>query len=204
MKIKSMAGLAPLLALIAFAVVPAAAQAAPHWYKKNVLVGSAPVTTVTVGTLTLKALGAEIKCKVNDNEEIWNPASGGAGEDLMTGFLLVVPCKNKVASPGCPKGPLTVIAENLPWRTLLVSSTATPPVIRDFIFGVRLWVGCSNSAGTLGDVFEGTLSPEVGVGALIFGGPGGGTLLDSFSNPLEVSGKDNIIAPPGKITAKDP
>jgi hypothetical protein len=82
---KFMTGLAPLLALIAFAVVPAAAQAEPHWYKKGVMVGSAHVATTTIGALTLKALGAEIKCKVNDKEEIWNATGGGAGEDLMTG-----------------------------------------------------------------------------------------------------------------------
>ncbi len=204
MRIRSMAGLAPLLAVLAFAVVAADAQAAPHWYKKNVLVGSIPVTTVTAGTLTLKALGAEIKCKVADKEEIWNPASGGPGEDLMIAFVPASPCKNKVASAACPKGPIAVTAESLPWRTLLVSSTTTPTVIRDLIFGVRLTVGCSNSAGAIGDVFEGTLSPEVGSGVLNFGGPGGGTLVDSFSNPLEVVGADKIVAPPGKITAKDP
>ncbi|HTR88905.1 MAG TPA: hypothetical protein VMG62_02200 [Solirubrobacteraceae bacterium] len=199
---RSTAGLVPLLATIALAVVPAVAQAVPHWYKKNVLVGSAPVATTTVGALTLNALGAEIKCKVNDKEEIWNPASGGPGEDVMTGFALIG-CKNKVATAACPKGAISVISENLPWRTLLV--TISPPnVIRDYIFGVRLNVGCSNSAGALGDVFEGTLTPEVGNGTLIFGGPGGGTLLDSFSNPLTVAGIDKFKAPPGKVTANDP
>ena len=195
-----LAALAPVLAIAAFA---ATAQAEPHWYKKNVLVGPTPVTTTTVGALTLNALGAEIKCKVNDKEEIWNPASGGAGEDLMIGFALTK-CKNKVASPGCPIGPIAVTAENLPWRTLL--KTMPPPgnEIRDFILGVRLNVGCANSAGTTGDVFEGTLSPEVGVGVLIFGGAGGGTLFDAFSNPLTATGPDTIKAPPGKVTAKDP
>lgn len=198
---KFMTGLAPLIAVTAFAVVATAAQAAPHWYKKNALVGSTPVATTTSGTLILKTLGAEIKCKVNDKEEIWNPSSGGAGEDVMTGFALIG-CKNKIATAACPKGKISVIAENLPWRTLLVSTTP-PSVIRDLIFGVKLTVGCSNSAGALGDVFEGTLSPEVGVGTLIFG-PGSGTLLDPFSNPLTISGVDKIVAPPGKVTAKDP
>lgn len=199
---RSLACVTPLLA-ITLAAVPAAAQAAPHWYKKNALVGSAPVPTTTVGVLTIEALGAHIKCKVNDKEEIWNPASGGPGEDLMTGFVLLG-CKNKVASPACPKGPLPVTAENLPWRTLLVTGSTPPGTIRDYIFGVRLTVACSNSAGGIGDVFEGTLSPAVGTGVLQFGGPEGGTLLDSASNPLTVSGKDKIKAPPGKVTAKDP
>ena len=52
--------------------------------------------------------------------------------------------------------------------------------------------------------FEGSLTPEVGNGKLIFGGPGGGELEDPFSNKMEISGTDNMVAPPGKITAKDP
>lgn len=202
MRRKFLAGLVPCVAVAAFALAPAAAQAEPHWYKKGVLVGSAPVATTTVGSVVFKALGAEIKCKVNDKEEIWNPASGGAGEDLMTGFALIK-CKNKVASPACPKGAITVTAENTPWPTRLVSTPPPGSVIRDVINGVKLTVGCAGSSGTVGDVFEGTWSPEVGIGALIFG-PGSGTLLDSSSNPLETTGVDTIKAPPGKITAKDP
>jgi hypothetical protein len=158
--------------------------------------------TATAGTLTLKALGAEIKCKVADKEEIWNPVGGGAGEDLMLGFALVG-CKNKITSAACPKGAISVVAENLPWRSLLETTPPPGSVIRDRIFGVTLNVGCAGSSGTLGDVFEGTLSPEVGAGALIFG-PGSGTLLDSGGNPLTISGVDKIAAPPGKIEAKDP
>ena len=71
---KFFAGLVPLLAITAFAVMPAAAQAEPHWYKKNVLVGPLPVTVATSGSLTFSALGTSIKCKVSDTEEIWNPA----------------------------------------------------------------------------------------------------------------------------------
>ena len=202
MRRKFLAGLVPCVAVAAFALAPAAAQAEPHWYKKGVLVGSAPVATTTKGSVVLKALGAEIKCKVNDKEEIWNPASGGAGEDLMTGFALIN-CKNKIATPACPKGPISVIAENLPWPSRLVTTPPPGSVIRDVIMGVTLNVGCAGSSGTVGDVFEGTWSPEVGVGALIFG-PGSGTLFDSSANPLETTGVDTIKAPPGKIGAKDP
>ena len=202
MRRKFLAGLVPCVAVAAFALAPAAAQAEPHWYKKGVPVGPGPVATTTVGSVVFKVLGAEIKCKVNDKEEIWNPTSGGAGEDLMTGFALIK-CKNKVASPACPKGPITVTAENTPWPTRLVSTPPPGSVIRDVINGVRLTVGCAGSSGTVGDVFEGTWSPEVGIGALIFG-PGSGTLFDSASNPLETTGVDTIKAPPGKIEAKDP
>lgn len=197
---RKLAALAPLLAAVAFAAVPAAAQAVPHWYKKNALVGSAPVPVATAGALTLEALGNTIKCKVKDTEEIWNPASGGPGEDLMTAFQLVG-CKNKVSSPVCPKGAVEVLANGLPWPSVLV----IPPSgagIRDEILKVRLQVRCI--PGTPGDEFEGTLSLEVGNGVLIFGGPEGGQLLDPSSNPLTVTGNDKLIAPPGKVTAKNP
>lgn len=199
---KLLAGLAPLLAVTAFAAMPAAAQAEPHWYKKTKLITSL-TTATTKGTLTLNALGATIKCKVSDTEEIWNPTSGGAGEDLMTSFVLTG-CKNKIASAACPKGPLTVKAEGLPWRSLLVYTPPPSNVIRDEIYKVRLLVGCAGSAGTVGDEFEGTLTPEVGNGFLNFGGPGGGTLYDGGLNPLTVTGVDNIIAPKGTVTAKEP
>ena len=75
-------------------------------------------------------------------------------------------------------------------------------MIRDEIEKVRLVVKCN--AASAGDEFEGTLTPEVGNGVLIFGGPGGGTLFDGSLNPMTVSGKDKLKAPPGKITAKDP
>ena len=103
MRKKLLAGLVPLLAITAFAVVPAAAQASPHWYKKNVLIGSSPVTVATSGSLSFSVLGAVIKCKVSDSEEIWNPVGGGPGEDLMTSFNLTM-CKVKVASSACTKG----------------------------------------------------------------------------------------------------
>ncbi len=203
MRSKLFASLAPLLAITAFAVVPAAAQATPHWYKGVTLVGSSPVTVATGGALTINALSATITCKLTDSEEIWNPIGGGAGEDLMTTFTLSG-CKNKVASAACPKGALTVKAEALPWRSLLYSTPPPGSVIRDEIMKVRLWVGCAGSAGTVGDEFEGTLTPEVGNGVLNFGGPGGGTLYDSGSNPLTVTGVDKLKASKGKITAKDP
>ncbi len=197
---KAFASLAPMLALAVFVVVPAAAQAAPHWYKKNVLLGSAPVTVATSGALTLSALGTVIKCKVSDSEEIWNPASGGPGEDLVGAFTLSK-CKVKAASPVCPKGAAEVLASGLSWPSRLLSTPPPGPVIRDEIAGVRLTIVCSTGVG---DEFVGSLTPEVGNGVLIFGGPGGGTLFDGASNPMTVSGKDKLIAPPGKVTAKDP
>jgi hypothetical protein len=200
MQKKLLAGIAPMLAIVAFAVVPAVAQAEPHWYQKKVLLGASPTTVTTAGTLTLNALSATTVCKVNDAEEIWNPAGGGAGLDLMTAFNLFK-CKVKVASAACPKGPITVVAEGLPWPSRLF--TEPPSTIRDEITKVQLNIGCANSAGTVGDVFEGTLTPQVVKGKLVFGGPSGGTLFDSLLNPMTVSGNDNFVSPK-TILAKDP
>lgn len=195
---KKLMSLVPLLAVAAFAVMPAAAQAEPHWYKKLLPIGPGPIPAATAGALTLNALSATITCKVKDTEEIWNPSSGGAGEDLMTAFTLTG-CKNKVASAACPKGMAEVLPNGLPWPSRLIE--APGGVIEDEILKVRLLVRCV--LGTVGDEFEGTLSPEVGIGALIFG-PGSGTLLDGGSNPLTVTGVDKLIAPKGKVTAKNP
>lgn len=192
--------LSSAVALLAVAIAASgatAAQAAPHWYKKNVLVGTAPVTVATKGTLILSALSTTIKCKVSDTEEIWNPASGGAGEDLMTAFTLTG-CKT-TGSSACPKKAAEVIANGLPWPSRLV--VAGSGAIVDEIMKMRLLVRCI--PGTVGDEFEGTLSPEVGNGLLVFG-PGSGALTDASLNPLTISGNDKLVAPPGKVTAKEP
>jgi hypothetical protein len=197
---KLLAGIAPMLAIVAFAVVPAVAQAEPHWYQKKTLLPVAPTTVATAGTLILNALGATTSCNVSDAEEIWNPVGGGAGQDLTTAFNLSK-CKVKVGSAACPKGAITVLAEGLPWPSRLF--TEPPATIRDEITKVRLNIGCVGSSGTAGDVFEGSLTPQVGKSKLVFGGPGGGTLLDIGANPMTVSGNDNFVSPKG-ILAKDP
>lgn len=198
---KLFAGLAPLLAVMAVVAAPGAAQAAPHWYIKNVPVGPGHVTIATKGKLTISALSATIKCKLADAEEIWNPV-GGAGEDLMTSFVLTG-CKNKVASAACPKGAVEIKAEGLGWPSRLITTPPPGSVIRDEILKIRLVLGCAGSSGTVGDVFEGSLAPEVGNNALIFG-PGSGSLFDSGSNPLTITGTDNLIASKGMVTANDP
>ena len=194
-----LAGLALAGTIAALVAVPAA-QAAPHWYKQKKLLTGAPLAVPTGGGLVLNALGLTINCQVTDTEEIWNPVGGGAGEDLVTAFAFS-PCKVTVASSACPLGPVTVLANGLPWPSQLFSTGPPTPEIRDRIEKVRIWFICV--PGTPPDEFEGTLTPRVGVGKLIFG-PGSGTLLDSSSNPMTVSGVDKLKAPPGVVRAKDP
>jgi hypothetical protein len=197
---KKLHGLIPLLAIVAFTAIPAAAQAVPHWYKKGVPIGSAPVAVATSGSLTVTTPSVTVKCKLVDSEEIWNPASGGPGQDLMTSFTFSG-CKNKASSAVCPKNSATVTANGLPWPSHLFTTSTAPPVIRDEIQKMRLIVQCL--PGTAPFEYEGSLTPEVGNGSLEFGGPGGGTLFEG-ANPLTLTGKDKMKAPPGAITAQDP
>jgi hypothetical protein len=190
---KFFAGIAPLMVVIALAVIPAAAQASPAWFKGKTELTSSPITATTSGVLTFTALGSVIKCKVKDAEELWNPAPGGPGQDLMTAFTLSV-CKVKPALSSCAPGSVEVLANGLPWPSHLIPG----PPIRDEIQKMRILVRCP---GTVGDEFEGSLTPEVAKGALVFG-PGSGTLLDPSSNPMTVSGTDKFEALPGKISAK--
>jgi hypothetical protein len=198
---KKLHGLIPLLALVAFAAIPAAAQAVPHWYKKGVPIGSAPVTVVTSANLTVATPVVTVKCKLADTEEIWNPASGGPGQDLMTSFTFSG-CKNKASTAFCPKNSATVTAIALPWPSHLFTTSTAPPVIRDEIEKMRIVVQCL--PGTPALEYEGSLTPAVGTNSLEFGGPGGGALLEGGVNPLTLTGKDKLKAPGGAITAQDP
>ena len=199
MKTRLITSMAAIAAVAAMAVAPAAASAAPHWYKgaKKPVVGT--VVTKTGGSLTFSSPVAIVKCSVTDTEEIWNPSSGGPGEDLVTAFNLSG-CKVTKSTAACPKKGSTPVASaaGLPWPSILVAGTP----IRDEIMKVRIRVACN--AGAIPDEFEGTLLPAVGAGKLEFGGPGSGELQDPFLNKMEVSGKEAIVAGPGQIKAEDP
>jgi len=193
MRRRLLAGLVPLVVVSALVALPAAAQAAPpHWFQGKVEVTS-PTTVTTGGSLTFTMPMATIKCTVTDAEEIWNPVGGGAGEDQMLSFALTA-CKVKVGTSACPKkgSSPVVIPLGLPWRSILVAGTP----IRDEFPKVGFKVACN--AGAVPDEFFGSLSPAVGKGKLVFGGPGSGTLLDAFSNKMEVAGNDTLV---GKYTA---
>ena len=192
MQRKLLGGVASL-ALIAALAAPVAAQAEPHWYiggvklvkKKNVkteggiTIGPIPGTTVTVS------------CKIRDAETLENPASGGAGVDIMKAFKVLScgpnPCP--VNSAGV-QGALKVKALKLPWASKLVE---VPPIADEFT-GVELELFCKGT-GTFA-VISGTLAPWVNPGFLEFTS-GTGTL-----SGWNVVGNDAFL--PATTEAKNP
>jgi hypothetical protein len=192
---KPLVGLAPLLAMAAFSVMPVAAQAVPHWYLNgNILVGKKAVKTA--GALSFSNLipGSTIvvTCKVRDVEILENPASGGPGVDLMRAFKLSGcgpnPCP--VSSAGT-QGALKVTALKLPWATKLVE---VPP-IADEIAGIELRFSCKGTGVLV--TLSGTLFPRVNPGFLEFNSPATGTL-----GGANVNGIDNFS--PSGVNAKNP
>jgi hypothetical protein len=167
------AAFVPLLAVVAFAAMPATSQAAFHWYKcqheatathkfsdsecqkevantgswewRQLPFTSAKTQVITFGKLTLKASnGIEITCKKVDAGNIWNVTEPTFGQDNIEVFV-----NYECTSPQCV--PVSVTAGNLPWT----SELAAGPV--DKIKGIEVTVNC---AGTL-LTFKGELSPKV-------------------------------------------
>jgi hypothetical protein len=214
---KLYAAFVSLLAVAAFAVLPAVAQAQPHWYSNGVrIAGSKKVTVTTKGALDWQLLGAELTCKVKDKGTIENSAPGGAtgpaGIDSITEWV-TTEC---VAVPAvCAAGEtLEINPGKLPWATLLLAG----PPIRDEIKGMEIRFEC-NKAGvkTVIDVFTGNLTPKFVNGApvttckeatdsfLEFDEPGSGFLTDPGGNKVVPSGNDFVEGPAGDrcITAKN-
>jgi hypothetical protein len=126
--------LAPLLATAAFAVMPAAAQAAPHhWFSNGVQIPEGEkVPTVSWGTLEFFTPPGKVDCRTVIGGYVENPAGGGGGVDAIQAF------NPYECTSTCP-GALTVTAEGLPWRTELIEVGG---VERDQIKNIALRVKC--------------------------------------------------------------
>jgi hypothetical protein len=132
---KLLASLAPLLAIAAFAVMPAAAQAVPHWYKSGVLLKEGQrVQTITWGTVSIITAVGNFICKKSNAEDIENPIGGGPGVDRMVLFDLY-----ECVAPGCPLE-TRVEAFKLPWLTELTIGSGGE--ILHKIKGIKLVLGC--------------------------------------------------------------
>lgn len=188
-----LAALVPLVAVAACVVVPAAAATEPHWYfNGNILVKKKTVKTeagLTIGPIPGTTI--TVSCKVKDVDILENPASGGAGVDLMRAFKVTScgpnPCP--VNSAGV-QGALKVNALKLPWTTKLIE---VPP-IADEISGITLEFTCKKTGPLF--TLSGTLFPWVNPNTLEF------TLATGTLSGVPVVGFDNLL--PALIEAKNP
>jgi len=183
-------GLAPLAVITAFVVMPAMAQAAPHWYVNGALLKEGKVVeAVTWGEeknlAQISEKGGEINCKGIDNEEIENPVGGGAGVDRVQAddfYQCKAPqCEAVAEKETGQKGKAVALVSNLPWNSTLEENPESATGLSDKVgepfvaFGkptpgmIVANIICSVPA--LGELvlanalFEGELTPEAG-GAL--------------------------------------
>jgi len=204
---KLIMSLTPLLAVTAFAVIPAVAQALPRWehcvkgkateefkdskcsvkaagggfIQQLIPEGKANAEQVkTHGRLELfvEALGQKIKCFTTDAGHVWN--EGGVGKDEITKFVNT----QCITEPKC--SPVAVVAEKLPWQTELFEEAG---VIHDRVTGIQVKVAC----GVILTPFSGTLTPLISTtnGSATFNKTTG-FLKNPEGVPGEVTGVDEV------------
>jgi len=132
---KFLTRLVPLLAIAAFAVVPATAQAlTPHWYKNgSILKAATPTPVLTWGgatNLKQESPAGEINCKGAGAGNVENPTGGGPGkgqsEDSSFYECKAPKCEAEIAASPLGKlgfkGQGQAAIYNLPWNNELLGS----------------------------------------------------------------------------------
>jgi hypothetical protein len=217
-------GLAPLLVSVAFAVMPAGAQAVPpHVFKNGVEtepggppdsppLGSVGLDSISWGTLTLGNVTIGVlKCENIFSGDVKNPLGGGAGNGEVDGYVAY-----DCTGAGCEGagGKFEVIPEGLNegkhWTGVLVETPAGSGVIRLKIGNkeaasetkIRFEVVCLVNAIKL--KFSGELSPkaingtEIGIAPSKIEFDAGAGTLESATGPGEVGGKLKIMGYEGQ------
>jgi len=223
MKRKKLLALAPLLAIVVFAVMPAAAQAAPHWFKNGAILeegelgdsSSSGLDTIAWGTLTLgnPTLGA-LKCENIFAGDAKNPTGGGAGQASVDSFTpfdcTSAPCEGA-------GGHLEVIPEGLTkfgeWTAELVEEGGVIKLKtgnKEEASKTKIQFEVICAAAAIAIKFHGELSPKADNGSEIGVAPSKLTFsaasgtLESTAGPGEVTGKLKSMGYEGQelITAK--
>jgi hypothetical protein len=172
------AAFVPLLAVAAFAAMPATSQAAFHWYTckheatathkfsdsecqkavantgnwewKRLPFTSEKTQVITFGklTITLPQIGDTITCKVLEAGNIWNVTEPTVGRDNMEVFV-----NYECTSSQC--APVSFTPKSVPWETELAAGpidkmgTVAKPIELTMTCGTTVWT------------FKGQLSPKV-------------------------------------------
>ncbi len=116
---KLLLSIAPLLAVVAFAAMPAVSQAAPQYYKNGKLVteGEGAVPIISWGTLNLAAGGVTVTCQNAALAEAANKSGAGVGETVN---FSTANCSLSTGECKPAQGlEVVVTAEELPWASFL-------------------------------------------------------------------------------------
>jgi hypothetical protein len=145
---KKLVSVVPLLAVIAFAMVPAVAQAAKvdrYISEGTAIPEGVQVPTITWGNLTLtgQQTGSEISCHNAIGGYVENPTNGGPGQGATEAFATW----NCVTNYTCPAGTRGGAAPSLlPWLGALETVSAKIRSNADKTIGAggtRVIIGCT-------------------------------------------------------------
>jgi hypothetical protein len=225
---KMYAVFAPLIATMVFVIMPAIAQAAPHWYgceasasgafKDAFCSKAAPPAAFewrrvpegksgqvpTKGVLGLNFSGVVLGCKVAGKGKIENPAGGASGIDSLSELIFSECTSSNTSLCSVPTvivlhGGKKLGATN-PLPSMLVEVAG---VIRDEIRETELEIRCNGVLVALYN--KGVLTPKVGSSVLEFG-PGSGGLESTSGAKVTFDGILELEGPASAkgITAKNP
>jgi hypothetical protein len=164
---KLLTGLAPLVAMVAFVALPAAAQAAPHYYKSGSATAAPEgekIPTLAWGKLTLEPepkVAAATTCENIAGGYAENPTGGGAGIGATLRFATY-----NCANAECPAGPIEIggkdfekefevisVPQNFPWPSVL--EEPEPGVVRTNSTNVEVQLACMAHGLTREEAGEG-------------------------------------------------
>jgi len=202
-KFRTFLSLAPVLVIAALVVMPAVAQAEPHFYSNKVILpeesggpGAEGKDIISWGTLTLqtKTVGV-ITCLNEFAGDAYNPVGGGAGEGKVDGYV-AYDCKNEL----CESTFLSkqeIVPEGLEkfgeWETKLTEAVVGKPRLKtgnntlNSPTQIKFLIKCPpNGLGEINTKSKGELTPLVANGTSIGLSPSKIT-FDAESGELEIA-----------------
>jgi hypothetical protein len=155
--------LAPLLATVVFVLVPAAAQANPHYYINGTKLAAGKTKQVIEwGTITLttnaKPVGNSLTCH-NAAGGVVNGTAEGVNGTGATELFAAYKCEQKKMCPA-ETDVASIVAKKLPWASELVEEEEG--VARSKSKGVEMVVVCLNTKGEQDDPFAFVTNQKAG------------------------------------------
>lgn len=230
---KIYAAVLPLLAVVAFAAMPATSQAAFHWYKcekveagkgkfstnactaegekkefelKQLPFTSEKLQVDTWGTLTITSVALKVKitCNVIDAGKIWNEVLANPGKDEITAFSNIE-CKTEEGTCATPE--VQTVQASLPWPTELTATGADKIGTAAKPIMVKLFCGGAEAVALEGELTPTLTNPTTSSPLLATFTSTTGELHNAAGTvKATVTGSDNVVGfPKGEgIFVKNP